>query len=105
RMKRFLGLFFVMAVMLCASSIASAQDMPPQGPPPGGFGGGGQRMQMQLPEFKDLDKNKDGKISKDEWQGPPQFFDRLDANHDGVIDEAEWGAMRNRMGGGGRGFG
>jgi len=102
-MKRFLGLFFAMAVMLCASSIASAQDMPPGGVP----GGGGMRMQMQMPEFKDLDKNKDGKISKDEWQGPAQFFDRLDANKDGFIDEAEWGAMRNRMGGGGggRGFG
>jgi Ca2+-binding EF-hand superfamily protein len=100
-MKRFWGLCFVMAVMLCASSIASAQDMPPGGVPGGVPGGGGMRMQMQIPEFKDLDKNKDGKISKDEWQGPPQFFDRLDANKDGFIDEAEWGAMRNRMGGGG----
>ena len=91
-------------MLLSAAAVASAQDMPPQGPPPGGGGGGFQRGQFQMPQFKDLDKNKDGKLSKDEFpsQFPPQAFDRLDANHDGFIDETEWNAMRNRMGGGGR---
>lgn len=83
------------------SAAASAQDMPPQGPPPGGFGPGGGGMRSQMPQFADLDKNKDKKISHDEWQGPPQFFDRLDTNKDGFIDETEWNAMRQRMGGGG----
>lgn len=61
-------------------------------------------MQFQrIPTFTDLDKNKDKKISKDEFPSefPPQSFDRLDANHDGFIDEEEWTAMRTRMGGNG----
>jgi Ca2+-binding EF-hand superfamily protein len=101
-MKRVFVAFFTLAILMGVTAAASAQDMPPHDPP-GGFGGGGMRMQM--PQFKDLDKNKDGKISKDEWQGPAQFFDRLDTNHDGFIDESEFNAMRNRMGGGGRGAG
>src|SRR5262249_1669481 len=43
-------------------------------------------------------------ISREEFPGPPQFFDRLDENHDGFIDEAEWNRMRERMGGGGARF-
>ena len=68
----------------------------------GGQGGqgGGRAVMGQLPKFEDLDKNKDGKISKSEWQGPPQFFDRIDENHDGFIDKAEWSRMQTRMGGG-----
>ncbi len=101
-MKRFFGLvIFIGAV----SSYALAQEPPPM--PPGGFGGGGQRMQIQLPTFADLDKNKDKKISKEEWassQLPPQMFDRLDSNHDGFIDEEEFNAMRRGFGGGGGGF-
>lgn len=106
-MKKVFLAFFTLAILMGVTAAASAQDMPPQGPPPGGFGGGGGMRQFQLPQFKDLDKNKDGKISKDEFpsQMPPQAFDRLDTNHDGFIDESEWNAMRNRMGGGGRGFG
>jgi len=79
--------------------------MPPQGPPPGGErGGGGMRQRLQ---FADLDKNKDKKLSHDEWPSfmPQQAFDAADTNHDGFVDEAEWNAMRQRFGGGGRGFG
>jgi len=62
---------------------------------------------QQMPTFTDLDKNKDKKISKDEFpsQYPPQTFDRLDTNHDGFIDEEEWTAMRTRMAAGGGGIG
>jgi Ca2+-binding EF-hand superfamily protein len=99
-MKRSLVIFSTIAILLGVTAAASAQDMPPQGQPPGGGGGGGMR---QMPQFADLDKNKDKKISKDEWpsQMPQQFFDRLDTNHDGFIDETEWSAMRQRFGGGG----
>src|SRR5581483_2854529 len=106
-MKKVFAAIFTLAILMGVTAAASAQDMPPQGVPGGVPGGGGMR-QFQFPQFKDLDKNKDGKLSKDEMpsQFPPQAFDRLDTNHDGFIDEAEWTAMRNRMGGGGgRGFG
>ncbi|MEN3332382.1 MAG: hypothetical protein V7641_1747 [Blastocatellia bacterium] len=98
-------MFFTIAILLGMTAAASAQDAPPQGPPPGGMGGGGGGGMRQMPQFADLDKNKDKKISKDEWpsQMPQQFFDRLDTNHDGFIDETEWNAMRQRFGGGGGG--
>ncbi len=35
------------------------------------------------------DRNQDGKISKEEFKGPPQIFDRLDTNHDGFITKEE----------------
>jgi Ca2+-binding EF-hand superfamily protein len=92
-MNKFFGLIFTIALIAGGESIATAQDAPP--PPPGG--GGGQRvMQFQMPTFADLDKNKDKKISKDEFpsQFPPQMFDRIDTNHDGSIDEEEWKAMQ-----------
>lgn len=36
------------------------------------------------------DANKDGKISKEEFRGPPALFQRLDRNGDGFIDKAEY---------------
>jgi Ca2+-binding EF-hand superfamily protein len=64
-------------------------------------------MQFQMPTFTELDKNKDKKISKDEFpsQFPAQAFDRIDANHDGSIDEEEWKAITSQFGGGGGGRG
>jgi Ca2+-binding EF-hand superfamily protein len=41
-----------------------------------------------------MDANHDGKISKDEWKGPAQAFDRLDTNHDGVLSPDELKARR-----------
>jgi Ca2+-binding EF-hand superfamily protein len=49
---------------------------------PGGHGGG----------FDEMDKNKDGKISFDEFAAPMhEAFGHMDKNHDGFIDKAEWG--------------
>jgi Ca2+-binding EF-hand superfamily protein len=108
-MKKFFGLVFSLIVMGCGAAAANAQDQPPAGPPPGGFPpGGGMRMQMQMPSFADLDKNKDKKLSRDEFpsQMPQQFFDRLDENKDGFVDEEEWNRsmarFRGGMGGGPR---
>jgi len=59
------------------------------------------------PSFKDLDKDGDGKITKEE--NPSPYFDRMDANSDGVIDRSEHAAAMKRMrerqqnGGGGPG--
>lgn len=35
------------------------------------------------------DRNKDGKLSREEFRGPPPLFDRLDANHDGFVTREE----------------
>ena len=35
------------------------------------------------------DKNNDGKVSKDEFSGPPQLFQRLDQNGDGMLTREE----------------
>jgi len=57
----------------------------------------GQERRGQF-DFKNLDKNGDGKVSRDEFPGPPQFFDRLDANGDGFITEDEISRMRQWRG-------
>ena len=44
------------------------------------------------------DRNKDGKISKDEAPSfMNSFFDRVDSDGDGFIDQKELDAMRQRM--------
>lgn len=68
----------------------------------GGPGGGGRFDPMQQ------DTDGDGKISKDEAQGPfKERFDENDTNADGFIDQDEIAAMRerfrNRQGSGGPG--
>jgi Ca2+-binding EF-hand superfamily protein len=42
-----------------------------------------------LARFKTLDRDQDGKLSRDEFQGPPRLFERLDADKDGAITEQE----------------
>jgi len=47
------------------------------------------------------DKNGDGKVTRNEFTGPPRLFERLDANKDGAVDLREWqGFVRNRAKGG-----
>lgn len=88
--------FLVLLSLLLFAATASGQDIVVRQE-----GGPGGNMRFQMPSFADLDKNKDKKISRDEFQGPAQFFDRLDENHDGFIDEEEFSRIR-RGGGMGR---
>ncbi|MHC4549058.1 MAG: EF-hand domain-containing protein [Planctomycetota bacterium] len=44
------------------------------------------------------DRDRDGKISKEEFPGPERLFDRLDTNGDGFVTEPEANAMRGRGG-------
>jgi Ca2+-binding EF-hand superfamily protein len=39
--------------------------------------------------FGDLDANRDGRISRDEWHGSPSRFDTLDVNHDRFVSRTE----------------
>lgn len=52
-------------------------------------------IQAQTSEqFQRLDRNKDGKVTKDEFSGP--IFDQIDTNKDGVITAAEDQAFSRR---------
>jgi len=46
--------------------------------------------------IKQFDTDGDGKVTKEEFQGPDRFWDRLDANGDGEVTEEEAGKMRRR---------
>ena len=49
-----------------------------------------QRAQGKVDrQFKALDANHDVGISRSEWKGRPQAFDRLDANKDNVLSLQE----------------
>jgi Ca2+-binding EF-hand superfamily protein len=87
-------------------------DGPPRGPEgrgpearrPGGPGGpeargpGGPSPERFAERIKSLDKNGDGKISKEEAEGPlKERFDRIDTNGDGFLDQTELQQVRERM--------
>ncbi|MCE2882894.1 MAG: hypothetical protein LW636_11140, partial [Planctomycetaceae bacterium] len=88
------------SLALAAASFAVAQDgtFPPpggggqDGQRPGGGGGmrGGDPAQF-VERLMQQDANGDGKLAKDEMQGPmaERLFDRADANKDGFVDRAE----------------
>lgn len=101
-MKRVFELALSFAMMIGGRTAVLGQDHIPVPPP--GVGGGQRMMTFQFPQFADLDKNKDKKISRDEFpsQMPPQMFDRMDANRDGAVDEEEWKAIMAQFGAGGR---
>lgn len=66
-----------------------------QGPGGGRGQGQGQRGGMDPAQmFERSDANKDGKITKEEFQGPDFVFDRMDANSDGSITKEEAENMR-----------
>ena len=67
-----------------------------------GGGGGADDKDFQMPSFdsmlKDLDKDHDGVLSREEADQAMQgFFDNQDANHDGKITRDEWDAILKYM--------
>ena len=40
--------------------------------------------------FADLDHNRDGRLSRDEWHFDPELFRRVDRNHDGSVSRGEF---------------
>ncbi|MEE8104900.1 MAG: EF-hand domain-containing protein [Planctomycetota bacterium] len=67
--------------------------------------GRGGRGGSPWERLKGMDADGDGKVSKDEFQGPDRFWDRLDADSDGFVTKDEAQNMRrgNRQRGGGGG--
>lgn len=64
-----------------------------------------RKAEMEKRQFDRLDANKDGKISKDEFESAG-MFDKLDKNKDGKIspDEMRWHGKGGRGGHGGHGW-
>lgn len=62
----------------------------------GGLGGGAMLRQR----FKTLDKNGDGKLSRNEFPGQPAVFDRIDADKDGFLSQEEVNQFRPGNAGG-----
>ncbi len=59
---------------------------------PANAAGGGQRLSPWEAILAREDANKDGKVTREEFKGPPQLFERLDRNHDGVLTKEEYDA-------------
>jgi hypothetical protein len=80
-------------VVLCATGLALAQPSPSPTPRPSpsprispspmGTPSPGQMR------FYGMDKNKDGKITRDEWRGNDKSFHNKDKNGDGVLSGDE----------------
>ncbi|MEK7483199.1 MAG: EF-hand domain-containing protein [Planctomycetota bacterium] len=69
-MKSILSVLFFSCLFLLSSVTAQAT----------------QKKGKFLERLKALDVNQDGRIARDEYQGPEQLFNRLDQNQDGYVD-------------------
>lgn len=64
----------------------------------------GGKSKKRPDRFKEMDKNGDGKLTRDEVPSQfAQFFDQIDANKDGAVDRTELTNMMKKMRGGGGG--
>lgn len=72
------------------------QSRPGEGIGPGGSGGHGGPGGKG---FEQDDADHDGRVSREEFSGPRDLFDKLDANSDGYITKDEAGASAKRPAG------
>lgn len=80
---------------LLAASIAMTLPLPAQAPEKDKPSTGGEQQAGWL---KQMDKNGDGKLAKDETTGLMlQFFDRNDGNKDGLLDKDELDTLAKRL--------
>ena len=80
----------LLVAWLAASALAQPGDRRQRGP-----SGGGNFVER----MKSMDRDGDGKITKQEASGPAaRMFSRIDSNADGVIDQLELKAMAARIG-------
>jgi Spy/CpxP family protein refolding chaperone len=105
---------FLIATLLGGALIFTAAFVGAQPPggkdgPPGKKGGGGGDPKAFVERMMAFDKNKDGKLTKDEITDERllRLFDKIDTNKDGVVtkEELEAYAAKEMQGGGGRGQG
>ena len=91
-MTRF-SIFAACVLALLTSISVLAQD--PQGQP-GPRRRGGHNGEKRM---RSMDVNNDGVISRDEWKGKPEAFNRIDKNGDGLLTREEFGDAARRQGG------
>ncbi|HZF37211.1 MAG TPA: hypothetical protein VE715_00170 [Blastocatellia bacterium] len=91
-MKRFL--IFAACVLALLISISVLAQAPQGQPGPRQRGGLNEEKRM-----KRMDINNDGAISRDEWKGKPEVFDKLDKNGDGSLTREEFAAAAHRQAG------
>jgi hypothetical protein len=88
------------SVILIATHVAPAQ-------PPGGGRGRAEDADAFVAKMMAFDKNKDGKLTRDEITDPRllRLFDRADSNKDGIVTREELVALfqKENQGSGGRG--
>ena len=51
---------------------------------------GEQARKKAVLRFRSMDKDNDGKVTRDEFTGPKERFERLDKNGDGSLTESEF---------------
>jgi Ca2+-binding EF-hand superfamily protein len=84
-------------LMVCALVIpALAQVQPSSQGQQRQAGQNGPRGQRGRKVFKQMDKNNDRQISREEWSGKPETFARLDRNNDGILTLEELKAARKQ---------
>lgn len=91
---RLLTAMAALAILAMSAMVATAAD----GDRPNGRRQNMDPAQRWAQLLEHSDANDDGKISKEEFKGPDEMFDRLDKNGDGTLTEDEATAAGNRGG-------